>query len=253
VECKLILGIKVHSVDTATALDTIKEFVRSGKPHMVVTADSSAVVLARRDGELREIINSADLVTPDSIGILWAARRFGTPLPERVSGVDLVQAMCERAAKSGYRVFLLGAAPGVIDGAARNLTEQHPGLTIAGTHHGYFRAHESPLVVGKIREASPDLLFVGMGIPLQEKWIKAHLEEMQVPVAMGVGGTFDVISGRVKRAPEWMQRRGLEWFHRLASNPRKIRKCITLPVFVLMVLRAGKGGGSVVLEDGRHD
>lgn len=242
-ESRSILGIKVSAVDTATALATIEEFICSRRPHMVVTADSSAVVLARKDNELRRIINEADLVTPDSVGILWAAKRFGTPLPERVSGVDIVEMLCERAAPSGYRVFLLGAAPGVAEAAAAKLQQRWPGLVLAGTHHGFFQPEESASVIQKIRESKPDVLFVAMGIPLQEKWIYQHLEELRVPVAMGVGGTFDVLSGKVKRAPKWMQHHGLEWFYRLANSPRKIRKCLALPIFVLMVLRAGKACG----------
>ena len=243
-ESRAILGINISAVDTAATLATIEEFVRSGRPHMVVTADSSAVVLAQKDRELREIINAADLVTPDSVGILWAARRFGTPLPERVSGVDIVEFLCDRAARSGYRVFLLGAAPGTAEAAAKTLQQKYPGLIVAGTHHGFFRPEDSASVIERIREAKPDILFVAMGIPLQEKWIHRHLEELQVPVSMGVGGTFDIVSGRVKRAPKWIRQHGLEWFFRLANNPRKIRKCLTLPVFVLMVLRAGKALGS---------
>jgi len=244
IQSKSILGVKISAVDTATALASIEDFIHGGRPHMVVTADSSCVVLAQRDHELREIINAADLVTPDSTGILWAARRFGIPLPERVSGVDIVEFLCETAARSGYRIFLLGAAPGVAEAAAEKLTQRYPGLIVAGTHHGFFRPEESASVVQKIREAKPHILFVAMGIPLQEKWIYRHLEELQVPVSMGVGGTFDVISGRVKRAPKWMQRHGLEWFFRLAHSPRKIRKCAALPIFVLMVLgtNAGKIG-----------
>lgn len=242
IENKSILGVKISAVDTATALKAIEELIRNGLPHMVVTADSSAVVLAQRDHELRTIINSADLVTPDSVGILWAARRFGTPLPERVSGVDIVEHLCERASESGQRVFLLGAMPGVAEAAAEKLKERYPGLPVVGTHHGYFTPEESDSVVQMIRESKPDILFVAMGIPLQEKWIHRHLDELQVPVCIGVGGTFDVISGRTKRAPKWMQKRGLEWIYRLIGNPRKIRKCSTLPIFVFMVLRAGKGG-----------
>ena len=240
-ECSSVLGVKISAVDTKTALATIEEFIRSGNPHMVVTADSSGVVLAQRDEELRTIINSADLVTPDSVGILWAARRFGAPLPERVSGVDIVELLCRRAAEAGYRAFLLGAAPGVAEEAAYTLQERYPGLAIAGTHHGFFKPEESDAVARKIRESKPDILFVAMGQPLQEKWIARYMKELKVPVSMGVGGTFDVLSGRVKRAPKWMRRCGLEWVHRLVRNPRKIRKCSTLPVFVFKVLTAGKG------------
>lgn len=243
-ECISILGVKVHVIDTKTAMATIEEFIRDGKPHVVVTADSSGIVLAQRDPELRDIINSADLVTPDSVGVLWAAKRFGTPLPERVSGVDIVDLLCKRGAEAGYKPFLLGAAPGIAEDAAYTLHQRYPGLTIAGTHHGFFKPEESDAVVRKIREAKPDVLFVAMGQPIQEKWIHQHMDELGVPVSMGVGGTFDVLSGRVKRAPKWMQRRGLEWVYRLASNPRKIKKCSTLPVFVMKVLTASKDQAS---------
>jgi len=245
-----IFGVRISAVDTATALATIEEFIRNRTPQMVVTADSSCVVLAQRDLELRRIINQADLVTPDSTGILWAAKRFGTPLPERVPGVDIVEFLCDRAARSGYRVFLLGAAPGVAEAAAEKLSEKYPGLEVAGTHHGFFAPEESPEVVQKIQESKPDILFVALGIPLQEKWIYRHLKELQVPVSMGVGGTFDVISGRVKRAPKWMQKHGLEWFFRLANSPRKIRKVLNLPVFVLMVLKASTAKAGAGVSDG---
>lgn len=239
-ETKTILGVTVHAVDMESALSTIEEFVRSGKPHVVVTADASGVVLAQNDPELLDIINSADLVTPDSVGILWAAKRFGVSLPERVSGVDMVEHLCERASRSGTRVFLLGAAPGVADDAAYALKKRYPDLEIAGTHHGFFKPEESDAVARRVRDTKPDILFVAMGQPLQEKWIARYKDEIGVPVSMGVGGTFDVLSGRAKRAPKWMQKCGIEWVYRLARNPRKIGKCSTLPVFVLKVLRAGK-------------
>ncbi len=233
-----ILGVKVHAVDMQAVMAQIEGFILSGKPHIVVTEDASGVVLAQSDHELRSIINSADLVTPDSTGILWAHSKFGQPLPERVSGVDIVDRLCARSATAGYRVFLLGSEPGVADDAATELQRRYPGLEIAGTHHGYFGASEDDAVAQIVKAAHPDVLFVAFGIPRQEKWIYSRMNELQVPVSMGVGGTFDVLSGRVKRAPKWMQRRGLEWIYRLASNPKKYRKCMTLPIFVLMVLRS---------------
>lgn len=220
------------------ALAMIEEFISSRSPHIVVTADASAVVTAQKDQELKDILNSADLVTPDSAGILWASRLFGLSLPERVSGADMVEHLCERASHAKHRIFLLGASPGIVDAAAEKLIQRYPGLDIAGTQHGFFSDEESSAIVKSIREAKPDILFVAMGIPKQEKWIRRHMDELQVPVSMGVGGTFDVLSGRVKRAPKWMQRHSLEWIYRLANNPRKIGKCMTLPVFVLMVLKA---------------
>jgi N-acetylglucosaminyldiphosphoundecaprenol N-acetyl-beta-D-mannosaminyltransferase len=235
-----MLGVRVTRLTRAQAMATLEEFIRSAEPHLVVTADSSAIVIAAADEEFRRIVNSADLVTADSAGILWAARRLGCPLPEQVSGVDLADQLCALCARSGYSVFLYGAAPGVAEAAGANLQARYPGLRIAGTAHGYLSDEEQQRLVETIRAARPQVLLVAMGIPRQEKWIHRNLARLGVPVAMGVGGSLDVFAGRVRRAPVWMQRHGLEWIYRLLSNPRKIAKVATLPRFVWMVLRAGK-------------
>lgn len=232
-----LLGIRVTRLTNAEALECLERFIESGRPHLVVTADSSGVVVARRDEEFRRIVNSADLVTADSAGIVWAARRLGQPLPERVSGCDLAERLCALAAQRGYSVFFYGAAPGVAEAAATNMQARYPGLRVAGTSHGFLSPPEQEALVERIRAARPDILLVALGIPRQEKWIHAHRERLGVPVMIGVGGSFDVFSGRVRRAPLWMQRHGLEWIYRLASNPRKLAKVATLPRFVWMVLR----------------
>jgi len=232
-----LLGVKVHRIDVPEALDTIRGFIRSGKPHMVVTADSSMIVLAQRDSDFRALVNAADLVTPDSSGVLLGAKLLGTPLKERVSGVDLGREICRMAAQDGFSVYLLGGAPGVAEAAAERLTEAFPGLQIAGTQHGYFDPSEDSGVAAKVMASGAKALLVGMGIPRQEKFIRDHLNELGVCVAMGVGGTLDVLSGKVKRAPAWMQRHGLEWLYRLVRNPRKISKVATLPRFLALVLR----------------
>lgn len=232
-----LLGVALSRVTEEEALDRIEGFIRSKEPHLVVTADSSAIVIASEDEEFRRIVNAADLVTPDSTGILWAARRLGCPLPERVSGVDLAERLCERGARRGYSVFLYGAAPGVAETAAANLCARYPGLRIAGTAHGFLPEAEQETLLAQIEAARPDILLVAMGIPRQEKWIHRHMPRLQVPVAIGVGGSFDVFAGNVARAPGWFQRHGLEWAYRLYKNPRKIAKVLTLPRFVLMVLR----------------
>lgn len=195
-------------------------------------------VMAERDSELRRIVDSAELVTPDSAGILWACRRMGRPLPERVSGVEIVERLCAASAEKGYRLYFLGAAPGVAENAAARMQTRYPGCRIIGTRDGYFREGEDAAVVREIAAARPDVLCVAMGIPKQEKWIARHRTALGVPVLIGVGGTFDVFSGKVKRAPHWMQQLNLEWLYRFARNPRKIRKVMTLPRFVWMTLRA---------------
>lgn len=235
-----LFGCRVDRVTMADALARCRAMIAEGGPHYVVTADTSGIVIAQDDPEHKRIMNAADLVTPDSIGVVWASRRFGKPVPERVPGVDTMEALCRTAAEEGYRVYLFGAAPGVADLAAKNLQARFPGLTVAGTRHGFFTPQDEPRIIADIRAAGPDILFVAFGIPKQEKWIDAHLAETGAKLAMGVGGSFDAFAGIVKRAPKIVRRLHLEWLWRTLSNPRKIRKALTLPRFAMMVLREGK-------------
>lgn len=233
-----LLGLPVSRVSMDDTLEMIDGFIaRRSPPRHLVTADASMVVIARGDPELKAIIDGADLVTPDGAGILWASRLLGTPLTHKVSGVDLVGHLCRLSAERGWKVFFLGAAPGVADEAATNLRKRYPGAQIIGARDGFFSPEQEPDVVRQIQDAAPDVLLVAFGIPRQEKWIARHKAVLNVPVSIGIGGSFDVYSGRVKRAPLWMQRRGLEWLHRLLANPRKIRKVMTLPRFALLALR----------------
>lgn len=157
-------------------------------------------------------------------------------MPERVSGVDIVVRLAQVSAQTGVRLYLLGAQPGVAEEAAERLQTRFPGVHIAGCQHGYFPPEAEADIVRQIREAQPDVLCVAMGIPKQEKWIDRHRDALKVPVSIGVGGTFDVLSGRVRRAPLWMQRMGMEWLWRVGHNPRKISKVMLLPRFAWMVL-----------------
>lgn len=229
-----LLGIRVDKVTYSGTLAAVEGFAESDRAHVIVTADASAVVIAQSDLELAKIINEADIVTPDSSGILIAARWYGTPLPEKVSGVDLAVDISELAARKGYGIFLLGAAPGIADEAAAELVRRYPELKIAGVQDGFFTDESE--VVERIAASGAKILFAAMGIPKQEKFITRNMDRLGIRVAMGVGGTFDVLSGRVNRAPEWMRRNSLEWAYRLANNPRKITKVATLPRFLWMVL-----------------
>lgn len=242
-----MLGVKVHRVDMAATLSAIRRWIAAGEARMIVTADASAVVIAQRDEEFKRIVNQADLVTPDGAGILLGSKWLGVPLDARVSGVDAAREICRMAAEEHFSVYFLGAAPGVAELAAQNMQSELAGLQVAGAHHGYFPPSEDAKIAAQIRASGAKALLVAMGIPRQEKLIHNYLNQMGVSVAIGVGGTFDVFSGRVSRAPGWMQRHGLEWAYRLAKNPRKASKVATLPRFVVMVLReklfAGKRKG----------
>ena len=222
------------------AVELAGGYLNGDKLRLIVTADASTIVIAQSDPEFREIVNSADLVTPDSAGILWAAKRVGAPIPERVPGVDLAWRLCELCAEEGHPVFLLGGAEGIAERAAENLVARFPGLRVAGTRHGFFDSDDE--VVGAINSSGAKLLLVAMGIPKQEKWISRNLHRLNARLAMGVGGTLDVFAGEVRRAPGWMRDRGLEWAYRLITNPRKIRKVAKLPQFVWLVCKYGTDG-----------
>jgi len=232
-----LLGVPVAAVTMEEALDILERFVFERRTHLVVTSDASSIVRAQEDEEFRRIVQSADLVTPDGIGVVWGARLLGLPVYQRVPGVELMAKLCERAAQKGWKVFLLGAKPGVAERAAENLQARYPGLKIVGTHHGYFTPEEEPQVIAKIKAAQPDILFVAFGIPKQEKWIARHADELQVPVCIGVGGSFDVYAGVVKRAPEWVQRLCLEWLYRTIKDPKRLPRLKAIPKLLWLVIR----------------
>ena len=232
-----ILGVRVDNVNYDQALYLIEGFVVSGTPHQVVTVNPEFIVAAQSDHDFRSTLNASSLALPDGVGLLWAAGFLGRPLQERVTGTDTVQRLAALAAQKGYSLFLLGAAPGVAATTAARLCETYPGLRIVGTHAGSPALEEEDEIVKMIQKAKPDVLFVAYGAPQQDRWIARNLERLGVPVAMGVGGAFDFISGRAKRAPRWLQRLGLEWLHRLFHEPWRWRRMLALPKFVWLVVR----------------
>jgi N-acetylglucosaminyldiphosphoundecaprenol N-acetyl-beta-D-mannosaminyltransferase len=232
-----ILGVRVHRIGMDNALERIEALIRRAEPSLVITADANAVLIALEDAEFRALMETAALVTPDGFGLLWAGRRLGQPFPERVSGVDLVERLTHLSHTKGYRLYLLGAAPGVAERAAQNLLACYPNAQIVGVQHGYFTSADEPAIVAQVAAAQPDVLLVGMGMPRQEKWAWRHRQQLGVPVMIGVGGSFDVYGGVVKRAPKWLQRIGCEWLWRLIQDPRKIKKVRNLPRFAWRVLR----------------
>ncbi len=231
-----LLGIPVHLVTPEETLQRMEAFVEDGRPHHVVTVNPEFIMAARCNAEFHRVLNAAHLALPDGIGVVWACRLMGYPLRQRVTGVDTVQAVARLAARRGWSLFLLGAAPGVAEQAAEVLRQANPGLCIAGTYAGSPAPAEEDHIVGMIRAASPHFLFVAYGAPQQDLWIARNLARLGVPVAMGVGGTFDFLAGRARRAPAWMQRAGLEWLYRLIQEPRRWRRMLALPRFALCVL-----------------
>lgn len=233
-----VLGVGVDPVNCEGALAQIESFVREGEVHQVVTINPEFVMRAQRDESFRCVLNSAALSLADGIGLVWAARLLGHPLPERVAGSDLVPLIAERAAHTGWRLFFLGAAPGVADEASHILRERYPRLQVAGTYPGSPAREEEAYIVSRIQAARPDILFVAYGAPAQDMWIARNLTILDTPVAMGVGGALDFIAGRTARAPGWLQRLGLEWLHRLIHQPWRWRRMLALPRFAWAVLLA---------------
>jgi N-acetylglucosaminyldiphosphoundecaprenol N-acetyl-beta-D-mannosaminyltransferase len=205
----------------------------------IVTLNAEMAMQALADSELAGIIQRCGLVVPDGSGVVWALRRQGVPTA-KVAGVELVNQVAAQAAREGHRLFFLGAKPGVAQEAADKLAERHPGLIVAGVRDGYFKPEDEPALMDEIRASRADVLLVALGVPRQEKWIARHQAALGVPVAMGVGGSFDVFAGRVQRAPGTFQKLHLEWLYRLIQEPWRFQRMqSTLPRFVVEVLKRG--------------
>ena len=222
-----LLGVPFDNVTMAEAVERIEQMVASRAPHYVVTANVDFLVQARRDIELRRILLDAHLALCDGTPLVWASRLLGNPLPERVAGSDLAPLLIRLAAKKNYRLFLLGASPEANAQAVARLKAHHPALNLVGNYSPPFKPllemdHQE--IKRRIHAASPDLLFVSLGCPKQEKWIAMHYRSLGVPVTIGVGATIDFLAGRVKRAPHWMQRTGTEWIFRILQEPRRLFK-----------------------------
>lgn len=246
-------GVKLSPVSMNEALDRVEGFIASRQPHQVLTTDANAILTSRNDPEYLKIMRGASMTTPDGFGVIWGARLLNLPIYERVTGVDMVTGICERACEKGYKIYILGSGKGVAATAARNLEEKYPGLEVVGTYHGFWRKEgeengfsveeSDEMMADVIAEAAPDVLFVAMGIPMQEKFIAAQLQRMKVPVSMGVGGSFDVYSGKFTRAPVAVQRIGLEWLYRVWVEPARWNRMGYVPKFMLVALKTWMFGG----------
>ena len=233
-----ILGVPVDAVTYNDWMNQIGKWVATdiGARH-VCTVNPEFIIVARRDPIFFNILNRAAVCVPDGIGLLWASRRLGAPLPERVTGSDGVPLIARHAAEKGWRIFFLGAGKGIAERAAGILKARHPQLFIAGTYGGSPSEREEDEIVAMINASGADILLVAFGAPQQDKWIARNLPRLEVAMAMGVGGSFDFIAGVVPRAPQWMRNRGLEWLYRLLRQPWRLRRMLRLPRFVFAVLR----------------
>ena len=233
-----ILGCQVDRLTAAECLNHIGDLISWGKPAHIITLNAEIIYQAQTNLELRKIINEADIVTPDGIGVVWGGRQLGYEIKERVTGIDLLLDICRVAPARDWRIYLLGAAPGIASQAAQKLAADYPGLHICGTQHGYFKDEEMPALIAQINECRPHILFVCLGAPKQEIWIRQYMQHLMPTVCIGAGGSLDVIAGEKKRAPAWMIKLNLEWLYRLITEPSRWQRQLVLPKFVALVLKS---------------
>ena len=235
-----MLDLPIDDLTMAETLDVIDGFIVEGGVHQHVVVNVAKVVQAHADPSLREVIAACDLINVDGQPIVWASRLLGTPLRERVAGVDLMERLIERAAARGHRLYLLGARAEVVSAVAARITADHPGTVVAGWRDGYWAPEDEADVVAAIAATRPDILFVAISSPAKERFLARWKDTIGAPFVMGVGGSFDVYAGKVRRAPPWMRRVGLEWFYRVTQEPGRMwrRYAGDAPRFAWIVLRA---------------
>jgi len=235
-----ILGVNVDKVTYDEAIDRIMKMLNEPGNHTVFTPNSEIILMAYKDENFCDILNSSDLLTADGIGVVHAAKIVKNPVPERVAGFDMSCGVIDEIARSGHRLFLFGGKPGVAEQAAANLKEEYPLINIVGTRDGYFKPEETDSIIDEINFSGADLVFVCLGAPKQENWIFENKDRLDCHVMMGVGGTLDVLAGVAERAPDIWCDLGFEWLYRLIKEPKRIFRMMALPKFALTVLFKGK-------------
>jgi N-acetylglucosaminyldiphosphoundecaprenol N-acetyl-beta-D-mannosaminyltransferase len=234
-----ILGVKIDAVSMEGAMMRICGLLDSETVHQVYTPNAEIVMHASTDEDLKEILNGADLLLADGAGIVLASRILGTPLPEKVSGIDIINNIFRSKITeiiNRKKFYFLGGKPGIAEQAANMITAKFPDVLVCGCRHGYFSASEDEAIVKEINSSGADFLLVALGAPKQEKWIHTNKDRFNVRVCMGVGGSLDVFAGKAKLAPEFFRNNGLEWFYRLVTDPRRIGRMLKLPLFMMKVI-----------------
>lgn len=250
-------GVMIDQLDLGAAVERIRGFLQTEGVSQIATVNLDFISIAQRDTYFRDTLNEADLAVADGMPLVWVSRLLGRPLAVRITGVELVDESCRLAVETGSSIFLLGAAPGVAETAGRRLRQRFPGLRIAGVYappFGPLTREENERILAKVAAARPGFLFVALGAPQQDIWIRANRDRLDVPVCMGVGCVLDLLAGKVSRAPVWMQRAGLEWLFRLVQEPGRLWKRYIVddvPMLARLVVDAlgpGRSGGRVVTE-----
>jgi N-acetylglucosaminyldiphosphoundecaprenol N-acetyl-beta-D-mannosaminyltransferase len=232
-----LFDVRVDEITLNEVINKVKQFIKKKSPHYLISLGSLTILLARKDKELREIIKRADLVLCDSVGVQWGLKFLYDIKIEKISGVDLIPILCDVAVQNKYRLFFLGSTKEVIKKAVENVKRRYKGINICGFSDGYFDIKKEDLIKKWIKKSKPDILLVGLGQPFQEKWIFKNLNYLKVPLCIGIGGSFDVLGGKVKRAPLFFQRIGFEWFFRLVQEPWRIKRVVKLLCFIGLIIK----------------
>jgi len=235
-----ILGVHVNKVTIPEAADAIFKMLDENRPHHIFTPNSEIIMQAYKDEDFCKILNDADLLTADGIGVVYASKILGNPIKERAAGYDIACNVIEKIAHSGHKLFLFGGKEGVGELAKKNLEDKYPFIQIVGTRNGYFKPSEEADIISEINASRADIVFVCLGAPAQEKWIAKNSSKMNARVFMGVGGSLDVIAGTAERAPDKWCNMGLEWLYRLIKQPSRFWRMLALPKFAITVLLKGK-------------
>ena len=233
---EIILGVKVNTENYDELIKKLFQRIENNEKSLVVAINPEKLMKAKEDQSLKDLLNRAEFQIPDGIGVILASKLNKGNIKSRVTGIDMMDRIVREAARTRKSIFLYGAKPGVAEQAAEALQFTYPSLIVAGTQDGYEKDNE--IVKNKINEAKPDILFVAMGSPRQEEWIEANRDQLHPSLYQGVGGSFDVLAGNIKRAPEFFQKTGLEWFYRLAKEPSRLQRQMVLPKFLLETLKS---------------
>lgn len=217
-----ILNTYVNAISMEETVAEVEKIIRTGKPTQHVVINALKVNLMNENAELQKIVNSCPLINADGASIIWAAKKLGIPLKERVAGIDLFENLVKMAAEKGYKIYLFGAKEEVVQKVKKIFEEQYPSLQIVGVRNRYFTEDDEPEIVKKMAESGADMMFVAFSSPKKEFWVNKYLNDLHIPFVMGVGGSFDVVADVTARAPKWMQDHGLEWFYRFIQEPRRL-------------------------------
>jgi len=232
-----IFDVPVDLLEPSEVLKTIGSWLQDSHPHHIVTANSLMLLESRRNEKLKMLLQSASLVVPDSYGLFWGLRHLGYSILDYYPGIELMHDICILCAEKKMRVYLLGGENTIAETSAYQLQNLCPGLLIAGTHPGYFSKENETELINDIRHSQTNVLFVGLGSPKQEFWIQEHFPALSIPVVMGIGGSLDVYAGKLKRAPDWLRKKGLEWAYRLFQEPHRLPRILELPHFACAVIQ----------------